>query len=133
MNADALYDTVIPVLLDGKDKAGRLALSLYRRYGLTAHWFGRGWSLLLATYTKRHPLGAPFSALSDGIRTKMLLDFASEAEANGGLLALIPCSDDAELYIRRAAGDLESGYVLLAPTADPLRELTSASRVIDKK
>lgn len=114
-----LYHTTVPVLLDGKGKAGRIALELYRQHRLTSHWFGCGGSLLTVTYTQKHPLPCEFSRLSDGILTQILLDFARAQE--GKLLVLIPCSSAAREYVCRTAETLECGFVLLSTPTESER------------
>lgn len=117
-----LYTTALPVLLDGKRTAGYVAMDMYTRHGVNPHWFGRGFSFSLAVYAQRHPLPAPLSALSDEILTQILLDFASE---HVGLLALYPCSPEAEAFVARVAPSLESRYVILPlpVDSDPLAPL----------
>lgn len=117
-----LYATTIPVLLDGKRLAGAVAMEIYVRHGLTSHWFGRGHSLSIAAYAERHPLPASLSRLSDDLILKMLLDFSAE---HPGILALYPCSPEAEAFVGRSMAALESHYVVLSPVVsdDPLAPL----------
>ena len=118
---DYLYMTMLPVLLDGKKYAGTVAMDMYLRHAVMPHWFGRGMDLRLAFYAQRHPLPAPLGVLSDEILTEILLDFAEEHE---GLLALYPCSSEAEAFVARCATALESKYVILPLCeGDPLAPL----------
>ena len=118
---DYLYMTMLPVLLDGKKRAGEIALEMYMRHGITPHWFGRGMDIRLAFCAERHPLPATPGILSDEILTEILLDFAEE---HGGLLVLYPCSPAAEAFIARTSAALESQYVIQPlGEGDPLAPL----------
>ncbi len=114
-----LYTTVIPVLLGSASMAGKAAKDMYLRHEITPHWFGCGSSLRLWGYTKRHPLPRPVSDMSDGLLLQILLDFADE---QSGLLALYPCSPEAEAFVERQTQALESRFVILTLTEarDPL-------------
>lgn len=120
--SEYLYTTTVPVLLDGRRRAGAAAVEMYVRHGVRPHWFGRGISLSLAAYAQCRPLPAPLSSLSDEILVQILRDFAAEHE---GLLALYPCSPEAEAFLARTSALLESHYVILPPPCggDPLAPL----------
>ena len=114
-----LYSTAVPVLLDGKVEAGRLAMEIYTRHGITPHWFGKGFDMNLTAYAARHPLPAPLPAISDSLLLQILLDFAHETP---GLLILYPCSPKAVIFTERVSSDLESHFVIALPQTgvDPL-------------
>lgn len=120
--AEYLYSTTVPVLLDGKRLAGKLAMEIYVRHGLISHWIGCGNSFQLTAYAHKHPLPCHFKHLSDDILLKILLDFS---EGYQGILALYPCSEEAQAFVERMAISLESHFVILSPdlSRDPLAPL----------
>ena len=117
-----LYATTVPVLLDGKRLAGKVAMEIYVRHGRISHWFGRRQSLILAAYTNHHPLPGAFDRLSDDLILTMLQDFSSE---NQGILVLYPCSPGAEAFVERNRSLLDNHFVILPPCVglDPLAPL----------
>lgn len=124
MREPMLFYTTVPILLGGRPSAvGRLAARLYARYGLEAHWYGRGWHPLLSVYARRHPLTIPFTEESDGILRRHLCDFEKWQRHIGGIPCLIPCSPEAERFLERNREILEERFVLLerpTPDSDPL-------------
>lgn len=124
MNQQFLFYTTLPVLLGGSPRAaGRLAAKTYAGHGVTLHWFGRGWHLLTAVYATRHAMSIPLREDQDAIWMRCLLDFAKEKRPLGGLLCLIPGSEEAESFLERTREQLEEYYVLLNRPAwdeDPL-------------
>ena len=120
-----LFGTTIPVLLGGGRQAGRLARMLYIRLGLESHWFGAKGHILLSVYARKHP-SLPFSEDNDPVNLLLLKSFARERSAATGILALIPCSPEAELFLARVGHELEEDFVLLGrpePGQNPLQEL----------
>lgn len=117
-----LYTTAVPVLLDGKAPARRLAWEMQLRHDIRPHWFGRGAGLHLLGAAWRHPLPRPLSRMSDGVLLQILLDFAAE---QSGILLLYPCSPEAEAFVSRNAEVLETRYVILPVShrGDPLSPL----------
>ena len=113
-----LFGTAVPVLLDGGRSAGRLARMLYTRFGLEAHWFGAKGHLLLSVYARKHR-ALPFTKENDAVTLRLLRAFAREHGSAAGILALIPCSPEAEAYLTRVGATLEEEFVLL-----PLPDLT---------
>lgn len=129
MEHEFLFRTAVPVLLGDRRSAGRVALELYRRHGITPHWFGEGWGLLLFIYASRHPITLPFSPEHDGVTVRLLRAFVKEQKPYGGILTLIPCSPDAEGFLERARSELEEEFVLLEKPnlpCDPIRGLLRA-------
>ena len=90
-----LFGTAVPVLLDGGRSAGRLARMLYTRFGLEAHWFGAKGHLLLSVYARKHR-ALPFTEENDAVTLRLLRAFAREHGSAAGILALIPCSPEAD-------------------------------------
>ncbi len=119
-----LFYTAVPLLLGGSPRnAGRLAAMLYTRHGVTLRWFGKGLHPLAAVYADHRPVSIPLEEANDGAWLRLLLDFAKEQKATGGILCLIPGSAEAEAFLARVAGSLEAHYVILEPPArgeDPL-------------
>ena len=119
-----LFYTAVPILLGGSPRdAGRLAADLYARHGIEAHWYGRGWHPLLAIYAKRHPVTLPFTEENDGIMVRLFPGFEKQQRHTGGIPCLIPCSEEAELFLKRTRVDLEDRFVILERPAvggDPL-------------
>ncbi|MBE6585270.1 MAG: hypothetical protein E7645_01940 [Ruminococcaceae bacterium] len=122
-----LYTTAVPVLLDGKVTAGRLASEMHLRHDIRPHWFGRGFDIRLLLSALRHPLPSALSRMSDGVLLQILLDFAA---TQSGILLLYPCSPEAEAFVGRNTEVLESRYVILhAPAVgDPLAPLVRCNR-----
>ena len=124
MDQPVLFYTSAPVLLGGSPReAGKLAAMLYTRHGVTLHWCGRGWHPLAAAYAARHPVSLPMEEAQDSTWVRFLLDLAKERRSTGGILCLIPGSDEAEAFLRRQACRLEEYFVLLERPArgeDPL-------------
>lgn len=125
MESPWLYHTTLPVLVgtpaDAR-KAGRLARALFRRHGVICTWFGRRLSLRLWLYTHRYPVS--LGPLNDAMRVRALLDFAAAPVRRGYLLALIPCSPEADAFLTRCSDALGAAYVRLAGnTDDPLKDL----------
>ena len=124
MNQQFLFYTALPVLLGGTPRAaGRLAAKLYTDHGVTLQWFGRGWHPLAVIYTTRHPVATPFHEDQDGVWVRSLLDFAKEQRRSGGILCLIPGSDEAKEFLGRVGEKLEEYFVILERPAwgeDPL-------------
>jgi hypothetical protein len=117
-----LFGTAVPVLLDGGRSAGRLARMLYTRFGLEAHWFGAKGHLLLSVYARKHR-ALPFTEENDAVTLRLLRAFAREHGSAAGILALIPCSPEAETFLARAGHELEEDFILLdrpAQNANPL-------------
>lgn len=117
-----LFGTTVPVLLGGKRQAGRLARMLYIRFGLESHWFGDRGHILLSVYARKHP-SLPLAIEHDPVNLLLLKAFARERSTSAGILALIPCSPEAELFIARAGHELEEDFILLdrpKPTQNPL-------------
>ena len=126
MNDAMLFYTALPVLLGSPRAAGRTAAALHLRHGIVPHWFGRGWHPLLSLFAKRHAMTAPYS---DPMLTRLLLSFADEQRYTGGILCLIPCSEEADAYLARQRERLEEVFVILGrPTAgdDPLSPIVRA-------
>ena len=107
-----LFGTTRPILLDGRRDAGRLARMLYVRLGVEAHWFGAKGHALLSVYARKHP-SLPYTEENDSVNLLLLKAFAREREQSKGILALIPCTTEAELFLRRAGHTLEEDFVLL--------------------
>ena len=107
-----LFGTTIPILVDGKGQAGRLSRRLYTQFGLESHWFGAGGHLLLSVYTRKHST-LPFTPDNDAVNLRIIKDFARDRRTSAGILALIPCTTEAELFLRRAGHTLEEDFVLL--------------------
>ena len=117
-----LFGTTIPVLLDGRREAGRVARMLYVRFGLESHWFGTKGHLLLSIYAHKHP-SLPFTAENDRIHLHLLKDLAREVGTTTGILALIPCSPEAEVFLGRVGHELEEDFIFLnrsEPGENPL-------------
>ena len=120
-----LFGTAVPVLLGGGGLAGKTAMELYVRYGLTVRWLGHGWHPLLAIYAKRLA-SLPLTEENSGAVTRHLLAFAKERGRSAGIPVLIPCTPEAESYLARAREALEVDFVLLGIpdlTENPLRGL----------
>ena len=120
-----LFGTTIPVLLDGRRQAGRLSRMLYVRFGLVAHWFGARGQFLLSVYARKHP-ALPLIPENDRVNLRLLKDFAGEHRATTGILALIPCSPEAEVFIGRVGHELEEDFIFLhrsESAENPLMEL----------
>ena len=107
-----LFSTARPILLDGGRKSGRLARMLYVRFGLESQWFGTKGHILLSIYGRKHP-SLPYTEENDSVNLLLLKAFAREREQSKGILALIPCTPEAELFLRRAGHTLEEDFVLL--------------------
>ena len=125
MEENYLYSTAVPILLDGRRLAGRVARMLYTRYGLESHWFGSGWHWPLAVYARRHA-ALPFTEENDPVTLRLLTAFAKERGASVGIPALIPCSPEAQAFLERVRPALEEDFVLLGmpvPTQNPIRGL----------
>ena len=129
METTALYYTAIPILLGDGATAGRLAATLYRRHGKTAHWFGTGLHPLSLIYAKQHPIPFPIHSTHDRILVTQLCDFAKEQQHSGGMLCLIPCGDPAKDFLERNEACLGEYFrILPAPPVgtDPLPSLLQA-------
>lgn len=124
MDQTMLFYTTVPVLIGGSSRsAGRLAAMLYARHGVTVHWFGRGWHPLLSFYAKRHPVSIPLTNLHDRVWVQLLWGFEKQRRHTGGIPCLIPCSEDARLFLERTQSLLEDRFVILEHTEwgeDPL-------------
>ena len=124
MQHSMLFYTATPILLGGSPRmAGRLAAMLYTRHGVTLHWCGQGLHPLVAIYGSRHPVSLPLKEEHDGTWVRLLLDLAKERRTVGGILCLIPGSEEAETFLARTATRLEEHFVLLERPAwgeDPL-------------
>ena len=124
MQQPLLFYTTTPVLLGGSPRdAGRLAALLYARHGITLHWFGRGWHPLTAVYASRHPVSLSPAEENDELWVRLLLDLAKAKRAAGGILCLIPGSEEAEAFLGRMRERLEEHFVMLDRPArgeDPL-------------
>ncbi|MBR6782313.1 MAG: hypothetical protein IKM33_03860 [Clostridia bacterium] len=107
-----LFGTTKPVLLDGRRLAGRLARMLYVRLGLESHWFGARGHILLTVYARKHP-SLPYAEENDPVNLLLLKSFARERSTAAGILALIPCSPEAEAFLGRVGHELEEDFVLL--------------------
>ena len=101
-----LFGTTVPVLLDGRRQAGRLARMLYVNFGLESHWFGARGHILLSIYARKHPT-LPFSPDHDAVNLRIIKDFARERRVSTGIHALIPCSPEAEVFLGRVGHELE--------------------------
>ena len=127
MTEPMLFYTTVPILLGGSPRvAGHLAADIYTRHGISAHWYGRGWHLLLTLCAIRHPLSLPFSEGNDGILLRLLCDFEKRQRCIGGIPCLIPCSKEAALFLERKREILEERFVLLEHPekgVDPLYRL----------
>ena len=124
-----LYGTAVPVLLDGGRLAGRVALYLYTRHGLHVHWFGRRRHLLTAIYAQKH-MAPPYTEENDRVILRLLKAFAREHGRAVGILALIPCSPEAVVFLTRVRHELENEFVLLDPPQEgqnPLQGLVQRS------
>ena len=120
-----LYHTTLPVLLGGKQRAGRLAKTIWRMYGLTSHWFGVGHSYSLTAYAEKHPLPHAITQMSPPLLRQILLDFAKEASPQN-ILVLIPCDAQAVAFIEQEQDILASSFLILPqdiPLHDPLSPL----------
>lgn len=129
MNERYLFGTAVPVLLDGGRVAGRVACKLYARFGLSSHWFGSKGHLLLSIYARKHPT-LPFSEENDPVTLRLLKAFAREHGRAVGILALIPCSPEAVVFLARVRQELENEFVLLDPPQEgqnPLQGLVQRS------
>ena len=107
-----LFGTTMPVLLDGRREAGRLARMLYVRFGLESQWFGAKGHILLSIYGRKHP-SLPYDEKNDSVNLRLLRSFARERGHSTGILALIPCTPEAELFLGRVGHKLEEDFVLL--------------------
>lgn len=107
-----LFGTTIPVLLDGKGQAGRLSRRLYTQFGLESHWFGARGHLLLSVYARKHST-LPFTPDNDAVNLRIIKDFARERRTSSGILALIPCSPEAEVFLGRVGHELEEDFIFL--------------------
>ena len=107
-----LFGTTVPVLLDGRRQAGRLARMLYVNFGLESHWFGARGHILLSIYARKHPT-LPFSPDHDAVNLRIIKDFARERRVSTGIHALIPCSPEAEVFLGRVGHELEEDFVFL--------------------
>ena len=124
-----LFGTTIPVLLDGRRQAGRLARMLYVRLGLESHWFGAKGHFLLSVYACKHS-SLPLTQENDKINLRLLKDFARERRSPVGILALIPCSPEAEVFLGRVGHELEEDFVFLdrpESTENPLLGLIQSN------
>ena len=129
-----LFGTTKPVLLDGGRKSGRLARMLYVRLGLEAHWFGAKGHILLSMYGRKHP-SLPYDEKNDSVNLRLLRSFARERSQATGILALIPCSPEAELFLGRVGHELEEDFVLLkSPESgkNPLEELVQTNNTKER-
>ncbi len=124
MQQPMLFYTSTPILLGGPPRmAGRLAAMLYSRHGVTLHWCGQGRHPLVAVYASRHPIPLPLKEENDGTWVRLLLDLAKERRTAGGILCLIPGSEEADAFLERTGSRLEEHFVLLDRPArgeDPL-------------
>lgn len=123
--SDYLYYTALPVLLGGRREAGRRAKVIWRRYGLTPHWFGVGRHFLLTSHAHRHLIPKKIGQMSDTLLLQILLDHAKE-QASDALLALLPCEENARAFLERQKDALEPFYAILphdAPWDAPLSPL----------
>ena len=136
MREPMLFYTAIPVLLGGSPRVvGRLAASLYARHGIEPHWYGRGFHPLAALYTARHRLPSPFTEAHDGVILRHLCDFEKGYRHTGGILCLIPCSNEAEAFLERMRDPLEERFVLLARPnrgPDPLYGLVQSHEILER-
>ena len=112
MGSRYLFSTARPILLDGRREAGRLARMLYVRFGLESQWFGTKGHILLSIYGRKHP-SLPYDEKNDSVNLRLLKSFARERSTATGILALIPCSPEAELFLGRVGHKLEEDFVLL--------------------
>ena len=111
MESKWLMYTAFPVLLGDPKKAGRAAGMIWRRHRVVGVWCGRRRSLSLLLYARR--AGTDLRGLSDDFRVQALRDLAADRSLRTGLLALIPCSDDAQRFLSDHAAALEDRFVLL--------------------
>ena len=124
-----LFGTTMPVLLDGGRRSGHLARMLYVRFGLESHWFGAKGHILLSIYARKHP-SLPYDKKNDSVNLLLLKSFARERSTATGILALIPCSPEAELFLARVGHELEEDFILLkSPESgkNPLEELVQTN------
>ena len=114
---DWLMCTAMPVLLGDPRRCGRAAREMWRRHRVTGIFPGRRRSLRLLLWAASGGIG--LSGLSDVCKVKALHDFAAVPDRRTSLLALIPCSPDAEAFLSAFADRLNPDYVLLPCPFDP--------------
>lgn len=124
MDQTMLFYTTVPILIGGSPRqAGRLAAKLYAAHGISLHWFGRGWHPLLSIYAERHPVSLPLTDVHDRVWVQLLWGFEKQQRHTGGIPCLIPCSEEARLFLERTRSLLEDRFVILDQTEwgeDPL-------------
>lgn len=108
---DWLMCTAVPVLLGDPHRCGLAAREMWRRHRVTGTCLGRRRSLRLLLWAVSE--GTDLSGLSDVCKVKALHDFAAVPDRRTSLLALIPCSPDAEVFLSAFADRLDPDYVLL--------------------
>ena len=128
MESNWLMCTAVPVLLGSPRRCGIAAAAIWRRHRLSAVVCGRRRSLRLLLCA--HTEGTDLSRLSDDGKVWALRDFAADPDRRTSLLALIPCSPDAEAFLSAHANALESDFVLLPCPFDPDGRVSDPLRLL---
>ena len=127
-----LFGTTVPVLLDGRRQAGRLARMLYVQFGLESHWFGSRGHFLLSVYARKHST-LPLTPENDAVNLRIIRDLARERRGSSGILALIPCSPEAEVFLGRVGHELEEDFIFLNRPEENENPLVGLIRSNDTK
>ena len=108
----ALEESVLPVLLDNTKTAHRVSRRIFDRHGTVSFIFGkkRFWDIFdISSQTLKNPMTDQTRLIAE--------ELVAFVEKYPDMLpVLIPCSKNAEIFIKEFEKTLESRYIIASPS-----------------